>query len=438
MSGPKSSRYTLTAEQLKRILEEQERIRKELEEKAKKERECKEAREYLDAVSSKVGLYAEMVQKQELKARSEGAVIPDELTGQYELFKMKVEQLRSVCSIKTDATHTSLMNARNQAEQGFKEIVSTEDRLVTEISDVLIKHRIQDDSKIVEGMQISFASVGAVEEREDPATAEATGQLVGLLSMELSHKLQGEVTSAIEHLKSLDDPSVIQNFISITVEPLKKRCRSFAAFAKSSKDKYDTMIDKYHALCDRLTEQAEQFAFSESGILELENAISTLERRIQQEAEQVYISRSVDEVMKEMGYEVIGHRQVRKKSGKTFKSKLLTYEDGTVVNVTESSGGQITMEIGAMDSQDRLPDANERVALQKTMESFCNDFKEIERRLTERGVVLDSRLSMAPPEEAYAQIINFSDYELVGDYQTVIAKRQKQSQAERQKMVRND
>ena len=35
MSGPKSSRYTLTAEQLKRILEEQERLRRELEEKAR-------------------------------------------------------------------------------------------------------------------------------------------------------------------------------------------------------------------------------------------------------------------------------------------------------------------------------------------------------------------------------------------------------------------
>ena len=54
MSGPKSSRYTLTAEQLKRILEEQERLRRELEEKARKERECKEARVYLATIKSKL------------------------------------------------------------------------------------------------------------------------------------------------------------------------------------------------------------------------------------------------------------------------------------------------------------------------------------------------------------------------------------------------
>lgn len=47
-------KLTLTAEQLKRILEEQERLRRELEEKARKERECKEARVYLATIKSKV------------------------------------------------------------------------------------------------------------------------------------------------------------------------------------------------------------------------------------------------------------------------------------------------------------------------------------------------------------------------------------------------
>ena len=50
------------------------------------------------------------------------------------------------------------------------------------------------------------------------------------------------------------------------------------------------------------------------------------------------------------------------------------------------------------------------------MEQFCVDFQEIEKRLADRGVVLDSRLMMAPPEEMYAQIINLSDYELVEEY----------------------
>ena len=50
MSGPKSSRYTLSAEQLRKILEEQERVKRELEEKAKRDRECKEAQVILDEI----------------------------------------------------------------------------------------------------------------------------------------------------------------------------------------------------------------------------------------------------------------------------------------------------------------------------------------------------------------------------------------------------
>ena len=71
------------------------------------------------------------------------------------------------------------------------------------------------------------------------------------------------------------------------------------------------------------------------------------------------------------------------------------------------------------------------------MEAFCKDFKEIERSLAERGVILDSRLSMAPPEEAYAQIINYTDYELVEDYREVMAKRSKTPQSKIKKQLRD-
>ena len=84
-----------------------------------------------------------------------------------------------------------------------------------------------------------------------------------------------------------------------------------------------------------------------------------------------------------------------------------------------------------------MPDANERVALRKTMESFCRDFHEIEERLSARGVILNSRLSMAPPEEAYAQIINLNDYELVEEYQATMSKK-KATQTTSQKRMREE
>ena len=49
------------------------------------------------------------------------------------------------------------------------------------------------------------------------------------------------------------------------------------------------------------------------------------------------------------------------------------------------------------------------------METFCEDFGEIERRLAEKGVVLRNRIQRLPPNVEYAQILNVSDYEMNGE-----------------------
>lgn len=420
MSGPKSSRYTITPEQLKRILEEQERLRRELEEKARKERECKEAKAYLAAIKTKVAGHMEMVQENEKKLRS-GVSNALVLQERYQAIYSLSKQTDELCSAKSDITYATLMSVQKEAGRLFDELVSLEGELISETENVLLKQKVQEASAVASGMAVSFENVGIMEADEDPVFTRTVQKLEQLLSEELSKELFAEVSNALEQAKRIESVSAMQNFSSITVAPLSKKCQAFVSFAKKSRAQFCAMHDKYEALCKQMGVQAKQVEFSEIGMRELEVSITDLECQANHDAEQAYISQSVDEVMTEMGYEVIGHRQVRKKTGKEFRSKLLTYEDGTVINVTESSNGQITMEIGGADEKDRLPDANERVALRKTMESFCKDFHKIEERLSARGVILNARLSMAPPEEAYAQIINLNDYQLVEKYQTTIS-----------------
>ena len=422
MSGPKSSRYTITAEQLKIIREEQERIQRELEEIARKERECQEARGYLATVKTKLARYMEIIKQNEKKlpvGRSNSLA----LQKKYQTIYSLVKQADTLCNVGSNVAHTTLMSVKKEAAQLFNEIVSLEADLINETENLLLEQKIQEDSVIASGMTVSFEKVGVVEPMEDPIFTETTKNLERLLSEELSEEIFAEVSNALEQAKRIESVSVMQNFSSITAEPLIKRCRDFVSFAKKNRAQYDTMLDKYEALCKQIGVQAKEIELSKKGLSEVKALIADLECQANHDAEQAYISRSVDEVMAEMGYEVIGHRQVRKKSGKEFRSKLVTYEDGTVINVTESSNGQITMEIGGTDEKDRLPDANERVALRKTMESFCRDFHEIEERLSARGVICDTRLSMAPPEEAYAQIINLNDYELVEEHYTPVSKK---------------
>ena len=88
------------------------------------------------------------------------------------------------------------------------------------------------------------------------------------------------------------------------------------------------------------------------------------------------------------------------------------------------------MELGGIDTSDRLPDDRETSLLCDSMERFCGDFKEIEKRLLAKGVILAERISLLPPGEEYAQIINISDYETKGEAQMLRAERRRRTAAE--------
>lgn len=89
--------------------------------------------------------------------------------------------------------------------------------------------------------------------------------------------------------------------------------------------------------------------------------------------------------MQDMGYDLIGTRDVKKRSGKQFRSELFTFREGTAINVTYSPDGQIAMELGGLSRQDYLPSPEETVSLTGDMETFCGEFAEFEKRLYEKG-----------------------------------------------------
>ena len=174
----------------------------------------------------------------------------------------------------------------------------------------------------------------------------------------------------------------------------------------------------YEALCLSAEVEPKETRCCQAGLEMLQKEIERLQQQLAEDDERAYISQSIDEVMAEMGYDVIGQRQVHKKNGRHFTNELYAYEDGTAVNVTYADDGKITMELGGLDTDDRLPDAAEAKQLCASMEYFCDDFSEIEKRLEAKGVVLKSRLALLPPSEDYAQIINVSDYETTAPIDT--------------------
>ena len=437
MSGPKSSRYTLSAEQLRKILEEQERIKRELEEKAKKERECKEAQAILDGILQNTKRHIASVRKVDNQAQNLTGAFRNKIADDFLRFYATADRLIALASGNmTD--HSELMSARRKAEQHFAELIQFQNQLTVEVRDLCAQEAIQNASAIADAMNVSFAGGGLIEEKIDPIAAETMDMLNQLLDEPLPQVLHVDIDTAIACIQKMKDHASIANYAAITAASLRKQVKAYQAFRRISGEQFDALQDRYRGLCVRLGEPQNDYPQTETGMAELERKVHQMEYQMNYDAQQAYISHSLDEVMREMGYQVIGSRHVTKKSGKSFTSKLLAYDDGAVVNVTEASNGQITMEIGSTDEIDRTPNANERVALRKKMERFCTDFKEIEKRLADRGDILDSRLVMAPPEEMYAQIINLSDFELVDDYRYGVKKHQTEVSKTQQAKVRNE
>lgn len=223
-------------------------------------------------------------------------------------------------------------------------------------------------------------------------------------------ELKGEVVSSSAVLSRITTQEWLSTFQAVTIQPLLNRIEAARVKAQEEKSEYDELQARYLTLCSVAGIQSEELSPASGSLEQIKNKVVALEKRIIMQTEQGYISDCVNEVMSEMGYDIIGDRSVVKRSGKRFRNELFSYGDGTAINVTYDSEGQIAMELGGIDRTDRIPTAEEADVLQEGMKSFCSDFRDFEERLKAKGVMIKSRLSMAPPSAEYATIINVSDY----------------------------
>lgn len=223
--------------------------------------------------------------------------------------------------------------------------------------------------------------------------------------------LKADAQRAAAMLAGVTSESQLSSFIAVTGMPI---LAHYQAASAEYRRRCVDLREENTALGSLIGASAREIPEGDDALTLLEEENRTLRAAMLHQQEQAYISDNVNQVMLEMGYDLIGRRDVKKRSGRRFHNDLYTLGDGKAISVTQSSDGQITMELGGIDTQDRLPDADEAVQLRNEMEAFCQDFAEIEKRLAKRGVTLQTRVDMMPPDEAFASIINLCDYERIG------------------------
>ncbi len=445
MSGPKVSIYSLTPAQIVAIHKavEQERLHQE-----QLKAELKEKKRISKSITTKLERITKL--KDYINSFSNISEQSKEWTGDDELEKRIKKGLQLVNHIQSNALKVTEDSDLSKLSDTLNFITNHEKILDETIETILQKSNHQRnliDEKLNDAVYSGFIELNSDNITQDDqriietkaryySKINESKDILGDLHPELSTKLN-KTKIIINSNNSLE---FLENYFSIELKPLLNQVKDAVEFDKKYKNKYEQLLTKYEVLREELNrkDQTQVFAYNDEGILLLEQAVSKLEIEANRKAEAEYITDSINDVMIEMGYNNIGERHIQKKSGKKYNSELYDYGNGTAVNITYGSDGKISMELGKLDVKDRIPDNEEKASLVNAMETFCLNFNEIENRLLSRGVKVSDRISMMPPEEAFAQIINTTDYHIISSSESKETNKRKEQIIKKETIKNNE
>ena len=386
MSGPKTSRYTLTPEQ-RRLLEEQRRMEQRKAVASENiQRNHKRLLQLGNMFSSEKQVSAELIKR----VRNDGG------------FSQKMNELEMLITPIAQmiaGTDNNDVSALEKTAEAVSECVARADEIVRELSDVAVQNemRLREllDAAIDRGFSESFADVRpAAQTFVGDTKRKMREQLLQMKKKSvLPTEMAEEIGNVLSRIDEILDEDFLKNFLALTVSPLIKECGRFLAEYEECHEEFEKLYSEYIALCELYCYIAQEYSCDAVSIQSLKTEIQRIKETSAKEDEQAYISECVDEVMEEMGYTVLGRREVTKKSG-------------------------------------RLPDERETALLCDSMERFCDDFNEMEKRLLAKGVIPADRISMLPPSAEYAQIINTSDYEMKGEVEKFKVRKQRKITAQ--------
>lgn len=430
MSGPKINRYTLSASQ-KAALQAQIRRRREQIEKERLKREQERERQrqekkMIDAKRAELSSLKTSVERlevtlsglRELSNQAKGVVDVSGISDMIKSAQQSAETLLSHINhgVSLSSMHSieEIVTRTTNDYSGLRDYIQQ-----IEYEGVQISGLLQD--KLSEDIAAFFSEPSNATGSEKQSSIQvkissAQSALQNLLDYDcLPLTQKTEIRRALEKLEWVSAENA-DSYIEIEVQPLIKRGQKYVTLWEKNGEEYKTLLIQYESLVtmNHREDRIQAVPFDDSAVIQLEKLIAAEEQIALESAEREYISETLAEVMQEMGYAVWGNREVKKRNGKRLSKSLFHYGDGMAIDITCADDGQITMELGAVDTSDRLPSQKETSLLVSEMESFCEDFSVIETKLAAHGVVVGHRISLAPPSKEYAQVINIGDYTVSG------------------------
>lgn len=209
------------------------------------------------------------------------------------------------------------------------------------------------------------------------------------------------------------DSGTIKRFVTDEIPRVKRKISEYQQQLQALTSEFNEVYINYALLCEETGTAKESFDLSSSGISSMKKACVLMNAKVMRKRENEEVFRIVQETMQELGYPLLAEKLVTESesSSEGIRKLLLRYTEDTAVRVTVTPDGQVAMEMGLMDNEDRNPNDDDIGYLCDQMKNFCTDYQQIESKLAEKGIVFE-RKNYLPPEPAYAEIINVKEFDL--------------------------
>ena len=193
-----------------------------------------------------------------------------------------------------------------------------------------------------------------------------------------------------------------------------------------AKEEFDLAYGDYCAACKLSGAVPQQLTFEADEIRQTVALLAEMtvneEKKALENAKNRYISESINQCMIDSGFLPLCTM------GEKSKMTVYDFGDNTGLSVI-NSGNRITFEVAGLSKVQRAADNEEKRTITSKMESFCQVFDSLERKLTEKGIGTENVYRM-PADKKYARIICIPDRKAriqngEEDAQTVSAERKR-------------
>ena len=430
MSGPKYMRYSLSAEELQRLLQEQ--LERQRQEAIRKEKQRME--KLIDAEEKNLHSASKAIERQKnVSINNINTVISNIEKELAKLIKSSTE-LEKIDDYSIKNSHESLSNEfnvlvnknkdnnasmtlkaiyanHNELNELFEKVSKEVEKANTKVSEV--KQKILDNISVEIEKSIAEFAYSEYQKEIEFDASDYLDEIINLSNNEkLSAPLKRSVNAVLDRLQSIKDVKQLKDYCLGVVGQIIYECETYLSDYEHRYEKFEKLYEAYEGLCMILHIQPNVIEFSDEAITYLEQENEKLQCEAESLLERQYIATSFNNILKEMGYNLLGQKANSINNDIYYTNRLYSYENGNVASVTFSSNGQISIEIGSVDNVNREPSKQEAINQVKSMERLCEDLPLIEERLAEKGIVLKQRIAMQPACEEVAQIFNGKDYNI--------------------------